>query len=75
MAQQRKAQKTRTTEDMPATAPIVLSTFGKLSSVRTPSPPTAGPQENGPELKSMNAHLKKDTCNILITKDQIYGKS
>lgn len=74
MAQQRKAQKTRTSEDMPATAPIVFSTFGKLSSVRTPSPPTAGPQENGPELKSMNAHLKKDACNRLITKDQICGQ-
>ena len=35
-------------------------TFGKLFSVRTPSPPTAGPQENGPAVKSMNAHLKQN---------------
>lgn len=42
---------------LPAVAPIVLSTFGKLASVRTPSPPTAGPHEKGPALKSMKAHL------------------
>lgn len=36
---------------------MVLPTFGKLSSVLTPSPPTAGPQEKGPALKSINIHL------------------
>lgn len=43
---------------VPATAPIVLFTFGKLISVRTPSPPTAGPHEKGPAVKSINAHLE-----------------
>ena len=42
---------------VPDTAPMVFSTLGKLSSVRTPSPPTAGPHEKGPALKSINAHL------------------
>lgn len=36
---------------------MVLVTLGKLWSVRTPSPPTAAPQEKGPAVKSMNAHL------------------
>jgi len=42
---------------LPEAEPIVLSTFGKLASVRTPSPPTAGPHEKGPALKSIKAHL------------------
>lgn len=42
----------------PSTAPIVFPTFGKLNSVRTPSPPTAGPHEKGPAVKSINAHLR-----------------
>lgn len=42
---------------VPATAPMVFPTFGKLSSVRTPFPPTEGPHEKGPAVKSMNAHL------------------
>lgn len=44
---------------VPAIAPTVFPIFGRLSSVRTPSPPTAGPQENGPALKSINAHLEQ----------------
>lgn len=36
---------------------MVLVTFGKLHSVRTPSPPTAGPHVNGPAVRSINANL------------------
>lgn len=48
---------------VPETAPIVFCTLGELSSVRTPSPPTAGPHEKGPALKSIKAHLIQ---NILL---------
>jgi hypothetical protein len=36
-----------------------LSTEGRVCSVFTPTPPTDGPQENGPALKSTNAHLQQ----------------
>lgn len=52
---------------VPATAPMVFPTFGKLSSVRTPSPPTEGPHEKGPAVKSMNAHLTGSIHKIMKT--------
>lgn len=54
---------------IPDTAPMVFSTFGKLSSVRTPSPPTAGPHEKGPAVKSINAHLTEKmmlACHLTV---------
>ena len=57
---------------VPETAPIVFSTFGKLNSVRTPSPPTAGPHDQGPALKSINAHLMQFIWILCISVSIIY---
>lgn len=62
-------QKHVSTTLIPATAPMVFSTFGKLSSVRTPSPPTAGPHEKGPAVKSIKAHLIRNETKIINMKD------
>jgi len=51
-------------ELLPEAEPIGFSTLGKLASVRTPSPPTAGPHVKGPALKSINAHLVKTLANV-----------
>jgi hypothetical protein len=40
--------------------PKICSTSGTLPSVRSPSPPTTGPYENGPAVRSIHANLHPD---------------